>query len=111
MNMKSKAAFKGMLLALALMLAMTAAVRYDAPRMSAHSGGELSAAVMVASLLAAAVPGIRAVRKKQWLCAVMMAMVLLFAVGCDRWLWLQTPPCPECEPAQYAEWIEDTDKG
>jgi len=90
------------------MLAMVLAVRHDAVSISPHSGGELSLGVTGLSILTAVVLGIRAAKKRRWLCAAMMALTLVCCFACDHWLTLHTPPCAECEPVEFAEWIKRT---
>lgn len=94
-----------------MMVAMAASAVYDAPGMQPHGGGELTLVVTFIVLTGAVVMGVRAIVRRRWLCAAVMAAVILFGVACDRWLWLQSPPCPECDPQEYAHWLEVTDKG
>lgn len=98
------------LLPFVLMLAMVFAVRYDAAIISPHSGGELSLIVAGLAFLIAIVLGIRAARKRRWFRAAAMAVTLVCVFVCDHWLWKQVPPCTDCEPAEYAEWLERTDE-
>ena len=103
-----KRAIREIPLALMVMLAMAAAVRCDAANMTPHSGGLLSLTALGLSLLLAVVIGVRALKRRKWLSLALMVLVILFVFACDRWIGLQVPPCSECDPVEYAEWLEDT---
>ena len=96
---------------LLLIIGMVLAVRYDAATMMPHTGGILSSGMILLALVIAVVQGVRFVKRRLWFRAALMALVLVCCAVCDGWLWTQVPPCSECEPAEYAEWIERTGKG
>ena len=92
---------------MALMIAMATAVCYDLPRMTSHSGGFLSMYVMIVAFLIAVILGVLALRKRRWLRVAMLAAVIVFVFVCDCWISWQVPPCADCDPKLYAEWLED----
>lgn len=102
---------KAVVLPLALIIATVPAVVYDAATMTPHTGGILSSGMLLLALVIAVVQGVRFAKRRLWFRAALMALVLVCCVVCDGWLRMQVPPCSECEPAEYAEWIERTGKG